>query len=276
MSTPRALPRTLPARARCAVAAVALALGIGTIAGCASDEPSLGASGSTLPHQSSSAPVSTTSTTPLTELPTGPENVLGFIATPKGAPVVFTEPDETSAPIDVPATTDVGAPTTFAVIGNPERTPAAWYKVMLPTRPNDATGWVQAASVDLTKTEYRLFIDLEGRKLTVERGDATYYEAPIAIGTEDNPTPTGPAYLIELIENVTPDDAYGPYAFGLSIHSDQLTEFAGGDGRVGIHGTNQPQLIGERVSHGCVRLNNDDIRRLVDMKLPLGAPVFVT
>jgi lipoprotein-anchoring transpeptidase ErfK/SrfK len=75
---------------------------------------------------------------------------------------------------------------------------------------------------------------------------------------------------------VTPDDAYGPYAFGLSIHSDTQTEFAGGDGRVGIHGTNQPQLIGERVSHGCVRLNNDDVLRLVDMQLPLGAPVFVT
>ena len=160
------------------------------------------------------------------------------------------------------------------MIGNPERTPAAWYKVMLPTRPNDATGWVQAAAVDLTKTEYRLFIDLEGRKLTVERGDATYFEAPIAIGTEDNPTPTGPAYLIELIENVTPDDAYGPYAFGLSIHSDQLTEFAGGDGRVGIHGTNQPWTIGLNMSSGCIRMMNKDVEHLY-ARADIGTKVIV-
>ena len=255
---------------------MALVVGIGFVTGCSSERPTL-ESGSTLPSQTSTTvAASTTSTTPLTDLPTGTENVLGFIATPKGAPVVYTEPSEDAERIEVPATTDAGAPTTFAVIGNPDRTPSAWYKVMLPVRPNDATGWVQAAAVDLTKTPYRIFVDLEGRKLTVERDHTTYFEAPIAIGTEDNPTPTGPAYLIELIENVNPSDAYGPYAFGLSIHSDTQTEFAGGDGRVGIHGTNQPQLIGQRVSHGCVRLDNDDVRRLVSLQLPLGAPVFIT
>ena len=36
------------------------------------------------------------------------------------------------------------------------------------------------------------------------------------------------------------------------------------------------QLIGQAVSHGCVRLRNDDVKELVDLQLPLGVPVFIT
>ena len=43
-----------------------------------------------------------------------------------------------------------------------------------------------------------------------------------------------------------------------------------------MHGTNQPDLIGQAVSHGCVRLNNDDIQALVDLQLPLGVPVLIS
>jgi lipoprotein-anchoring transpeptidase ErfK/SrfK len=117
---------------------------------------------------------------------------------------------------------------------------------------------------------------ITGRTLRVEDSGKSVLQVPIAVGTEDNPTPTGATFITELIENVNPNGSYGPYAFGLALHSDTLTEFAGGNGQVGVHGTNQPALIGQRVSHGCVRLANDDIRKLVDLALPLGAPVFVT
>jgi lipoprotein-anchoring transpeptidase ErfK/SrfK len=53
-----------------------------------------------------------------------------------------------------------------------------------------------------------------------------------------------------------------------------LKRFAGGDGRVGIHGTNQPWLIGSDVSHGCIRVKNGPIRRLAKI-LPLGTPVHI-
>ncbi|HEV3210309.1 MAG TPA: L,D-transpeptidase [Chthoniobacterales bacterium] len=32
-----------------------------------------------------------------------------------------------------------------------------------------------------------------------------------------------------------------------------------------IHGTNQESLVGQPVSHGCIRMRNDDIIRLFDM-----------
>jgi lipoprotein-anchoring transpeptidase ErfK/SrfK len=41
-----------------------------------------------------------------------------------------------------------------------------------------------------------------------------------------------------------------------------------------IHGTNQPQSIGHAVSHGCVRVLNEDIDRLY-ATVPVGTPVYI-
>jgi len=46
-----------------------------------------------------------------------------------------------------------------------------------------------------------------------------------------------------------------------------------GDGYA-LHGTNQPETIGRSVSHGCIRLRNEDIAHLYDM-VPVGTPVFI-
>ena len=49
---------------------------------------------------------------------------------------------------------------------------------------------------------------------------------------------------------------------------------AGGDGVVGLHGTDQPDTVGQDVSAGCIRMRNDDIEQLVE-RLPLGVPVEI-
>jgi lipoprotein-anchoring transpeptidase ErfK/SrfK len=41
-----------------------------------------------------------------------------------------------------------------------------------------------------------------------------------------------------------------------------------------IHGTNQPELIGEAISSGCIRMTNEDVIELYD-KVKIGAPVVV-
>ena len=46
-----------------------------------------------------------------------------------------------------------------------------------------------------------------------------------------------------------------------------------GDG-YGIHGTDDPSSIGHSVSHGCVRLRNEDIARLYSM-VEVGTPVYI-
>lgn len=44
---------------------------------------------------------------------------------------------------------------------------------------------------------------------------------------------------------------------------------------IGIHGTSAPWSIGGRRSHGCIRLTNENIMRLVEMVEP-GMPVIIT
>jgi lipoprotein-anchoring transpeptidase ErfK/SrfK len=41
-----------------------------------------------------------------------------------------------------------------------------------------------------------------------------------------------------------------------------------------VHGTNEPWLIGQAVSNGCIRLTNEDIVDLYD-RVPLGTKVLV-
>lgn len=264
-----------PGRFLAAIAALSLLL----LVSCAEETPSVQAVTTT------SAPAESTTTTteapqpraPVDLSPPSADNLLGYIATPQGDPMVFSEPSESSEPIEVAPVTAIGAPTTFAVLGDPtDGVGVEWIQVALPERPNSSTGWVQAHSVEVTHTDLRLSVDMEARTLTIERGAETVLDVDVAIGTEANPTPPGATYLTELIESIEPEGAYGPYALGLALHSDTLTEFAGGPGQVGIHGTNRPDLIGQRVSSGCVRMTNDDIRALVDLQVPLGMPVFIT
>ena len=56
--------------------------------------------------------------------------------------------------------------------------------------------------------------------------------------------------------------------------SNVLEEFNGGDGVIGIHGTNDPSSIGQDVSHGCIRVTNDVITQMAGY-LPLGTPVEI-
>ena len=65
---------------------------------------------------------------------------------------------------------------------------------------------------------------------------------------------------------------YGPWAFGTSAYS-SLSDWPGG-GVVGVHGTNQPGLLPGRPSHGCIRVRNGDITRLVKL-MRIGTPVLI-
>ena len=283
LEPPTASPwRRWPVVANVVAIAAVIVLGIALLGSCAGERPTLGSLPPSLPPTGADATSTIAATVP--EVDDGiltPDELLGWIATPAGDPEVYDQPSVDAQPIDIGPETAAGAPTTFAVVGDaspdaPQDHPG-WLQVALPTRPNGSTGWVPVDSVTVVKTPFRVFVDLAGRTLRVEDDGTGVFTAAVAIGTADNPTPVNGTYVTELIDNNDPDGAYGPYAFGLAMHSDTITEFGdGGDGQVGIHGTNRPDLIGQAVSHGCVRLSNDDVEDLVDLGLPLGVPVFIT
>jgi lipoprotein-anchoring transpeptidase ErfK/SrfK len=150
-----------------------------------------------------------------------------------------------------------------------------WIEVLLPTRPNSSTGWVHAADVALSVTKYRIAIALGAHLLQVFDGESVMLESTVAVGAPATPTPVGDYYVVALLKAPNPNTVYGPYAYGLSGHSEVLETFAGGDAEVGIHGNNDSSVLGKDVSHGCVRMSNDDITRLAGV-LPLGTPVTIS
>jgi lipoprotein-anchoring transpeptidase ErfK/SrfK len=165
----------------------------------------------------------------------------------------------------------------------PQRTPLVflvrrmrprWVQVMLPTRPNGSVGWLRAQAVVLRADHYSVTVDLAHRRLRLRRGVRTVLRAAIGVGRAATPTPTGLYYVTELLRQPDPQGTYGPWAFALSAHSTVLSHFGGGDGQIGLHGTNDPAGVGHTVSHGCIRVRNDVISRLAAI-VPLGTPVRV-
>jgi lipoprotein-anchoring transpeptidase ErfK/SrfK len=167
--------------------------------------------------------------------------------------------------------TSYGSPRVLLVLGSRGR----WLKVLLPTRPNGATGWIQARRVLLRRTSLRVEVALREHTLSVFNGADLLVKARIATGADSTPTPRGLFYVTDVVRVPADTPWYGPYALGLSGFSPVLTNFAGGDGQVALHGTDHPELLGRSVSHGCIRLPNGLVSRLAAL-LPLGSPVKIS
>jgi lipoprotein-anchoring transpeptidase ErfK/SrfK len=191
-------------------------------------------------------------------------------AKPASTPVYAAAGDgEATSSLDNP--NENGAPLVFLV----KERQGDWLSVYLPVRPNGSTGWVRAADVTVASNPYSIDIALGAHRLVVHSGEEIVLDEPIGVGTAQTPTPGGVYYIKELLQPPDPTGPYGPYAYGLSGFSNVLDEFKGGDGVIGIHGTNEPGAIGTDVSHGCIRLRNEAILELVPV-LPLGTPVRIT
>jgi lipoprotein-anchoring transpeptidase ErfK/SrfK len=147
-----------------------------------------------------------------------------------------------------------------------------WARILLPIRPNETTGWVRAADVELRPVEDRIVVDLSERSLEHFDGKKLLDRFDVGIGQPQWPTATGTFYIWEHVPQASPTGPYGVFALGLSGFSEVLTDWPGG-GRMAIHGTSVASDRGQMVSHGCVRVFNPDMRTL--RKLPLGTPVVI-
>jgi lipoprotein-anchoring transpeptidase ErfK/SrfK len=227
-------------------------------------------SGST--HESSRPPASAPASDAAVST-TAPPAPLRAVSTRGTAIPVYEQPTITGTPVtSLSASTTYQAPRTLLAFEQD----ADWYHVYLPTRPNNSTGWVKASDVNVSAPlEYSIKVSLANHKLWVLDNGAVQLTAPVAIGMPEFPTPAGTYYLTDPVDlHSMPNTAYGVFAYGMSGHSDVLTEFGGGDGQIAIHGTNDPSGIGHDVSHGCVRVLNDVIEQIA--KLPLGTPVYIS
>ena len=149
----------------------------------------------------------------------------------------------------------------------------AWVQVRLPMRPNGRTGWVRRNALGKFHTVHtHLRINRRRLRATLYRSGKRVWSQPVGVGKPGTHTPAGRFYVRERLRVRERGSLYGPLAFGTSAYS-KLSDWPGG-GVVGIHGTNRPDLIPGRPSHGCVRVRNRAIRRLGRL-MPIGTPVEI-
>ncbi len=170
-------------------------------------------------------------------------------------------------------TTDEQAELYLALASTTLPTGETWVRVELPGRPNGGTGWVPRAALGpLHPVRGYLLVDRRHLRATLHREGHVVFSAPIGVGKPGTITPAGRFYVLEKLTAVGAP-LYGPYAIGTSAYAPTLSEWPGG-GVVGIHGTNEPQLIPGRPSHGCIRMHNADITRLWHT-IALGTPIEI-
>jgi hypothetical protein len=181
-----------------------------------------------------------------------------------------TAPDAAAAVVTtLPSRTPEGTRNVVAVLGRH----ASWVRVALAVLPNGTTGWVPRSALGgYGIVDTRLDIDLSALRATLYAGGKAVLTADIGVGAPDAPTPTGHFYVRDKLTRYS-SPVYGPVAFGTSARSPTVTDWPAG-GFVGIHGTDQPDLLPGRVSHGCIRMRNADILALARM-MPIGTPVRV-
>lgn len=145
-----------------------------------------------------------------------------------------------------------------------------WVKLQLQLRPNGTFGWIPASAVQLRPTHNKIVVHRGLRTIDIYSGGSHVGHAAVAIGAPGRETPIGNYYVTA---RFVPDDPFlGVFAVETSAYS-KLTEWPGG-GLVGIHGTSAPQLIGQAVSHGCVRVTNATAMLLKRWAL-VGTPVSI-
>jgi lipoprotein-anchoring transpeptidase ErfK/SrfK len=195
-----------------------------------------------------------------------------LVATSKvGALPISSEPDaKVNQSLSNP--NSLGAPLVLLVA----QSKPGWVEVYLPERPNEAKGWTPTGDVSLVRDTERIFVSLSQRHLELFKGKQLVFQATAAVGSAGSPTPTGYFYVTEVLKVVggESDNPYGPYALGLSGFSNTYKTFEGGPGQIAIHRTDQPWVIGQYASHGCVRLNNTEIAQLAPL-VEAGTPVEI-
>ncbi len=216
-------------------------------------------------------PAPTATTTPPATAPATPPPA--EVATTKVPSLqVFDAPDGAQVVTSLSDKTDYLLPRTLLV--TEQR--GEWLKALLPMRPNQSEGWIRQSDVTVSQNPYRITVSLADHMVTLYKDGQEILSSPAVVGADRTPTPLGTFYITDPVDlRSRPGGAYGAYALGLSGYSEVLFEFNGGPGQIAIHGTNNPELVGQNVSNGCVRVPNDVIVEIA-RQAPLGTPVVIT
>ncbi|MEA5583084.1 L,D-transpeptidase [Nodularia harveyana UHCC-0300] len=119
-----------------------------------------------------------------------------------------------------------------------------------------------------TSSETEVVVNLSDRRTYVYKGGEVIASYPVAIGKEGWETPTGsfrvkgmqhyPIWQHPITGKVFPSGADSP------LGERWIGFWSDGRNQIGFHGTPDTHLLGAAISHGCLRMRNDDVRLLYD------------
>lgn len=147
---------------------------------------------------------------------------------------------------------------------------------------DDGTG-VTVRSEALARGGYAVVVDLDANRLYFARGREVLWSAPVGTGTGlrmesdrdawDFHTPRGSFHVVYKEREpdwIAPDWYFVEHGLPVPGPNDPKRHFVRGLGAaavyigqgLAIHGTDHPELLGQRVSHGCIRLSDANALRL--------------
>lgn len=225
------------------------------------------------------APVAAHAAPATPEVPGPPSDTAAWTATLKHPVVARSAPRATARPVaKLDAVTAFWRRTQRLLVLSEVVTDASgqgWVRVRLPERPNRSSGFVRTSEVTLGATSMRIVVRIGARSVELWKGGRRIGRYRAAVGTSGTPTPTGMFAIQDPVPSLGAQRGYlGPYILTLTAYSPVLTSFMGGNGLVAIHGTNASSLLGQAVSHGCIRISNEAVSRLYTIARP-GVPVEI-
>jgi lipoprotein-anchoring transpeptidase ErfK/SrfK len=283
----RRLRAASPGPRRLAAVAAACSAAALLVAGCGSGgaSPSHGGSPAAAASSSAAAPVpprpvsaaklaslpQATTFAHLHGVPADPQPsalTSGLVVHPRSTLAVYAAPG--GAPVAALPATELGNPTWVPVIQ--ER--PGWDEVLLPSRPNHASGWIptRGHALQIAETQYVIRVDLAARRVTVLDSGRKVGSWTAAVGAPRTPTPTGRTFLMASLEPAHP--TYSPLILPLGTHSSTLDTFGGGPGTVALHGWPDASVFGHAVTHGCIRVPPAALHVL--SHIPLGSLVLIS
>jgi L,D-transpeptidase ErfK/SrfK len=164
-----------------------------------------------------------------------------------------------------------------ATPGNVVTAPAA--PSVLPPTPAVTVAPIDPTAKPAAVTDtLRLVLKRSQRKVYVYQNDKVISSYPVAVGKPGWETPLGEFKVLTMELNPIfksfksgriippgPDNPLGVRWIGI---------WTDGQTQLGFHGTNEPELIGQAVSHGCIRMMNKDVVKLY-AQVKNGTPVQI-
>ena len=124
----------------------------------------------------------------------------------------------------------------------------------------------------------RLVIKLRDRRVYVYQNDTVKTSYPIAVGKQGWETPVGTYKVMDMRRNPAWEHPWNgsviPPGPDNPLGARWIAFWTDGRNFIGFHGTPNEKLVGQAVSHGCIRMRNKDILALYT-QVKIGTPVVV-